>query len=491
MGWLTHIATFGTGGDLPHMEGITDLEIRQDETGAWLYSASGADDGLSVFSLGVGQVASYLEQRGAAANRGTDGLAGIELVEIGGQVALLPSGRLDDRMAFHYLDADGGLGGVRVLGADSSLIGNISESLSFSIAGKTFLVTTQWGDAGFRSYRLRDDYSVEYKNHFEGSARAATGDITAMASVEIDGRTFFFTASAEEDAVTAWWIGQWGNIKQRDTSGASEGLGIADPSALDTVVVGGTAFLVVGSAGSNTLTVLRVGRWGGLFEEDHVLDSLSTRFAGVTAVETFTIGDRAFVLAGGSDDGLTLFELAPDGQLLLIEVLADSAETTLSDISDIEVVVLDGEIQVYVASSDEAGITQFTLDPGNLGISVNGEKWAETLSGTDADDLLAGRGGNDTLLGGAGDDWLIDGTGADVMTGGAGADTFVFVDDGRMDTVTDFTPGEDRLDLSDFALLYSMDQLSLVQKDYGVLIEIGDDRIRLEGGIQIADLSAE
>lgn len=194
-----------------------------------------------------------------------------------------------------------------------------------------------------------------------------------------------------------------------------------------------------------------------------MLDSLSTRFAGVTAVETFTIGDRAFVLAGGSDDGLTLFELAPDGQLLLIEVLADSADTTLSDISDIEVVVLDGEIQVYVASSVEAGITQFTLDPGNLGISVNGEKWAETLSGTDADDLLAGRGG---------------------------ADTFVFVDDGRMGTVTDFTPGEDRLDLSDFALLYSMDQLSLVQKDYGVLIEIGDDRIRLEGGIQVSDLSA-
>lgn len=495
MGWLRHVATFGAadtpGGALPHMEGITDLEIRSDASGAWLYSASGADDGLSVFSLGAGRAASYQEQRGASVNRGTDGLAGIEMVGIGGQTALLPSGRLDDRMAFHMLDADGGFGSVRVLGANSSLIGNISDSLSFSVPGKTFLVTTQWGEAGFRSYRLRDDYSVEYKNWFDGSVKAATGDITALAGVEIDGRNFFFTASAVEDGVTAWWIGQWGNIKQRDTTGAGEGLGISDPSALDTAVVDGTAFLVVGAAGSGTLSVLRVGRWGGLFQEDHILDSLSTRFAGVTAVETFTLENRAFVLAGGRDDGLSLFELAPDGQLLAIETLADSLTTTLNDISDIEAVVLDGQVQIHVASSDEVGITQFTLDPGALGVSQNGEKWADTLTGTGADDLLAGRGGNDTLLGGAGDDWLIDGIGADTMTGGTGADTFVFIDDGRLETVTDFTAGQDRLDLSDFALLYSMDRLNIVQKDYGVLIQYGDDRIRLEGGVQANDLGAD
>ena len=63
--------------------------------------------------------------------------------------------------------------------------------------------------------------------------------------------------------------------------------------------------------------------------------------------------------------------------------------------------------------------------------------------------LVQGTSGRDTLVGTAGDDRLVGGAGADTLTGGAGADTFVYssVRD-ALDTITDFTPGIDRLDLS-------------------------------------------
>lgn len=54
----------------------------------------------------------------------------------------------------------------------------------------------------------------------------------------------------------------------------------------------------------------------------------------------------------------------------------------------------------------------------------------------------------DTLVGSAGDDIFIGGAGADTLTGGSGADMFAYTsmrDAG--DTITDFTPGTDRLDL--------------------------------------------
>lgn len=54
----------------------------------------------------------------------------------------------------------------------------------------------------------------------------------------------------------------------------------------------------------------------------------------------------------------------------------------------------------------------------------------------------------DTLVGSAGDDIFIGGAGADTLTGGTGADMFAYTsmrDAG--DTITDFTPGTDRLDL--------------------------------------------
>ena len=53
------------------------------------------------------------------------------------------------------------------------------------------------------------------------------------------------------------------------------------------------------------------------------------------------------------------------------------------------------------------------------------------------------------LNGGGGDDVLIGGKGDDTLTGGPGADTFLWqLGDAGHDVVTDFTPGTDRLDLS-------------------------------------------
>ena len=61
---------------------------------------------------------------------------------------------------------------------------------------------------------------------------------------------------------------------------------------------------------------------------------------------------------------------------------------------------------------------------------------------------VVGTGGRQTLVGTAGDDLIAGNQAADTLTGGAGADTFVFTSlrDGT-DTITDFTPGEDKLNL--------------------------------------------
>lgn len=69
--------------------------------------------------------------------------------------------------------------------------------------------------------------------------------------------------------------------------------------------------------------------------------------------------------------------------------------------------------------------------------------------------LVQGSSGRDTLVGSAGDDRLIGGGGADRLTGGLGADLFVYQNSrDAADTITDFSPGSDKLDLS--ALLQSL-----------------------------------
>ena len=80
---------------------------------------------------------------------------------------------------------------------------------------------------------------------------------------------------------------------------------------------------------------------------------------------------------------------------------------------------------------------------GNLGV--------DTLHGGAGADTLFGGQGNDVLFGDDGDDWLSGDLGDDTITGGAGSDTFIFAPGSGHDVVTDFTKGQDRLDISAYA----------------------------------------
>ncbi|WP_414579066.1 calcium-binding protein [Anabaena sp. CCY 9402-a] len=101
-----------------------------------------------------------------------------------------------------------------------------------------------------------------------------------------------------------------------------------------------------------------------------------------------------------------------------------------------------------------------------------GEDGNDTLSGESGDDRMYGHAGQDVLIGGTGNDFLVGGLENDTLTGGTGRDSFVFgeflwgysarpatISDLGVDTITDFTPGIDKISLnkdSTFSVLRSM-----------------------------------
>ncbi|MEL6608056.1 MAG: M10 family metallopeptidase C-terminal domain-containing protein [Pseudomonadota bacterium] len=93
---------------------------------------------------------------------------------------------------------------------------------------------------------------------------------------------------------------------------------------------------------------------------------------------------------------------------------------------------------------------------------IDGGLGDDILFGGTGRDLLFGGDGDDILFGDDGDDRLIGAAGDDRMTGGAGADVFEFraADGLHFSTITDFTVGEDKIDIS--GLLRVQDHVDLL-----------------------------
>ena len=118
----------------------------------------------------------------------------------------------------------------------------------------------------------------------------------------------------------------------------------------------------------------------------------------------------------------------------------------------------------------------------------------ESIFGSAHDDLLIGDNRPNVLFGNAGAD-ILDGKGsADRLEGGVGNDIFIFLPQGNStDSVTDFTDGEDRIDLSGFGSL-AFDDLAISAEAENTVIDLsghGGGRIVLRkfnpAGLDAAD----
>ncbi len=207
------------------------------------------------------------------------------------------------------------------------------------------------------------------------------------------------------------------------------------------------------------------------------MGQLNDPFFRPTALDTFSVAERGFVVAGGTVGGISLFEIGPDGHLYFLTNAVDTVTATLASIAATEAVEVGREVQIFVSSATEPGLTQLSLNLGAIGSAIAPFGASSDAVGTKWDDFMSGDGRRNKLSGMDGNDRIVDGGGIDTLVGGMGADTFVFVRDGNYDRILDFQPGMDRIDLTYFERLYSTSSIDIVSTSYGARIDMGWDSI--------------
>lgn len=457
---------------------ITDLEIANlgGSAGPTLYATTGYSGRVSAWDLtasGPSQINNSRNTQGDVV--GTE--ACLAFIQTAQGMAVLTGGGASDDLVLRLLSpTTGGLSTQTILGTLPNLPGNLIATLTVTLAsGAQIVYGGLAGAAGVGQVSFSASGSLTGSSVTSDTAATAADQVVALAEAQIGGQQYLFTASAVDVGITSWAVSATGALTAVATIGIDDGLWIGTPTAMEVAVVAGQTYLVLSAAGSNTLTLVAVGTNGTLQVTDHVMDDLSSRFSGATALEVVEHGGQTYVIVGGADDGVSLYQVLPGGQLLALAHLADTAAMGLSDVSALAAQSTSTGIQIFVGSSSETGLTQLNFDPGPAGQTLVAGSAGGALVGTGNNDVLKGNAGGDVLSGGAGADILLDDAGADTLTGGTGADIFVMAADGTADTITDFTPGSDRIDLSGWALLRGPSQLQMVSTATGMTLSYGSE----------------
>ncbi|MCC5972440.1 MAG: calcium-binding protein, partial [Rubellimicrobium sp.] len=465
------------GADDVFLTGVTDLTFVAGSSGPVLYVTSGPGGGVASFRMQGNQLV-----RIDTASLPGQQVAGVDSsftpVTLGGSAVGLITGVGATGYWGMGFGATGSLETRVDLG--TGLPGNLIAAEMVRVGSTDYLYGLRLGSNAPAVWQVTAQGTLVAVQIPGFSAPPAGGPVlTDITSVTRAGTPYLLATSREVDGLISYRIGPDGVPVEVDRVWSATGIGISQPSTVTAFNMDGRAWAVMGASGSGTLTVVEVMADGTLVPTDHILDDRDTRFQGVTTLDSIVINGRAYVVAAGSDDGISLFQVLPGGRLLEMGTLADTTQTTLANVSDVALASQGGNLQIMVASGSEPGLTWLTVDLGPPGQNLTGTAGDDTLTGGTGNDRLNGGAGDDRLFGGAGDDIILSGRGSNVMTGGTGADTFVLSASGQVNTITDFNPAEDRIDLSGWPMLRSPQQLTIIPTATGAEIRYQSEVLRI------------
>ncbi|WP_170415391.1 dockerin type I domain-containing protein [Ruegeria atlantica] len=449
--------------------GIRDTALKTLNGTTYLYSLTGPGGGVAVWKLVDGTAPQLVDTEFFSGSITFQvGDTGVPISFGGGDQLVLDIDTANGLVGYE-LNPDGTVGTLRETGTLTGG-GDISALVKLSIGSGELLMMAHEDTGRIVTYTVNGDGTLT-----SSGVIVARSDL--MQALKTGEDSFVIAADGVGNMVSTYRVdGGSGAITTLDNSETLTTLGIGTPTAVEVVQAYGKSWVVVAGAQSNSISVMELTADGRLVPTDHVLDSLHTRFEAVQDLSVVEIEGHVFVVAGGSDDGITLFTMTPDGHLVHLDSFADTLQSGLQNVESFSATQVGDELQILVASQQDAGLTQLTVDVADLGIVRSG---LGTVNGTAGHDMLSGSILPTTLIGAAGDDILIAGPAATTMTGGAGADVFVMQYGSDTTTITDFQVGVDRLDMFDYPLLRTPGQLTFSSTALGARIEYFDEVINL------------
>ncbi|MFN3748267.1 MAG: cadherin domain-containing protein, partial [Sphingorhabdus sp.] len=231
-------------------------------------------------------------------------------------------------------------------------------------------------------------------------------------------------------------------------TGVADG-GIWGGDGNDTIIGGVGTDLTYGEGGNDTFIV----------EEDG--GTVWDRYDGGTGTDTLSYSH--FTQGGINIDTSINPNWAgePNARYFYGDAVTDVENVIATNFAD-TVIGNEGSNEIYGLGGDDdlrGGLGSDYVDGGDGNDQLQGGDGADTLTGGAGNDIIYGGAGNDTLRGGdgddqlyaeAGDDLLDGGAGNDILNGGIDNDTYIVTRSSGADTINNYDPSGDDVDVIGF-----------------------------------------
>ncbi|MDF3415051.1 hypothetical protein HKX54_11345 [Sulfitobacter sp. M57] len=473
-------AVFSNHGALSSLEefglvGLNDIKIVDGSGGPMLFAATRGNGWLSAYDLSNNAGDTTLNQQWRIAPH----LLQLETTDLvlrdaGGGQQLYMAGLNNSNLTGVRLDSNGAgnaIDGSITYTAPGRHLGGLTE-MELIGDGNTGLGALRNG--GLVNMSFGSGSTLNLSNINQGNAMQGER-ATDITSTTHNGQTYAFVTYQGADTVSMFRQGTDGKLTHINDVDANSGFWVDRPDALAvTSAADGKLYVVVAGSGSDSLSTFAVTPQG-MVPVDHLIDGLGTRFADASHVTSVTVDGQNFILAAGSDSGVSMFTVLPGGRLQHIDAMPAEAATPLRGITSIDAMAMPDGLRFWVATEAAPYLAEFSVALPNLGINLGASANGSTLNGRVGDDILSGGAGDDHLNGNFGNDILLDGAGADTLRGDGGRDTFVLTEDGSRDVIQDFEMGFDRIDMTDFSQTNAFGQMTIVSHSWGAEFRLGAD----------------
>ena len=169
-----------------------------------------------------------------------------------------------------------------------------------------------------------------FRQTLTGPAALSLDGVYDVKAVTTGGRTFVYASGFSSSSIASFEILPDGSLSPVGAVRDDSGRELGGVMMLSSAIVDGATYLYAVGGFDDGLSVFRVGLNGNLVPVQDISDSAGLALFSPADVMTLTIEERTFVAtAGSSDHGVSLFQVGAGGVLAHAATLFDTSETRI------------------------------------------------------------------------------------------------------------------------------------------------------------------